>query len=93
MAPDWKNLWLPDVIHTQDHSFPHAYNQVKIPGFMKSWLVHCQDNDACLLTGEVAFQATSIMSGESFKFMRALEKRIQFLEKECHGHETNLKGG
>src|SRR5579872_5395468 len=77
----------------QDHSFPHAYNRVKMPDFMKSWLVRHQDNDACLLTGGVAFQAASIMSGESFKFMWVLEKRIQELEKECYIHKTDLDGG
>ena len=77
----------------QDHSFPHAYNRVKMPDFMKSWLLCHQDNDTCLLTREVAFQAASIMSGEVFKFMRVLEKWIQELEKEHHAHKMDLDGG
>ena len=64
-----------------------------MPEFMKAWLLHRQDNNTCLLTGEVAFQAASIMSGEAFKFMCMLEKRIQVLEKECHAHKTDLDGG
>jgi hypothetical protein len=93
VAPNWKNLRLPDAIHARDQAFPHVYNQVKMPGFLKSWSLCRQDNDACLLTGEVAFQVASIMSGEAFKFMRLLEKCIQYLEKEHYGHEQDLKGG
>jgi hypothetical protein len=64
-----------------------------MPDFMKAWLLCHQDNDTCLLTGEVAFQAASTMSGEAFRFMRVLEKRIQALEKEHHAHKTDLDGG
>jgi hypothetical protein len=52
-----------------------------------------QDNDACLLTGEVAFQAASMMMGEAFKLIRVMEKHIQLLQKECYSHEQGLKGG
>ena len=64
-----------------------------MPEFMKAWLLHRQDNNTCLLTGEVAFQAALIMLGDAFKFMRVLEKRIQELEKERHTHKTDLDGG
>ena len=64
-----------------------------MPDFTKAWMLHHQDNDACLLTGKVAFQAASIMSGEAFRFMRVLEKRIQVLEKERHAHKMDLDGG
>ena len=93
VAPNWKNLHLPDAIHAQDQAFPHAYNQVKMPGFLKSWSLHRQDNNACLLMGEVAFQATCVMNGEAFKMLWVLEKHIQYLEKEHYGHEQDLKGG
>ena len=92
-APLWKNLRLPDTIWAHDWAFPHTYNQVKIPDFVKSWLLCRQDNDICLLTGEVAFQAASVILGEAFKLMRVLEKRIQYPEKEWYGHEQDLKGG
>jgi hypothetical protein len=92
-APSWENLRLLDAIRACNRSFPHTYNQVKMPDFMKSWLLRHQNNDTCLLTGEVAFQAASIMSGEAFKFMHVLEKRIQELEKECYAHKTDLDGG
>ena len=64
-----------------------------MPDFMKAWLLRRQDNNTCLLTGEVTFQAASIMSGEAFQFMRVLEKCIQYLEKEHYNHEQDLKGG
>ena len=64
-----------------------------MPGFMKSWMLQHQDTDTCLLTGEVSFQASMIMAGESFKFMRVLEKRIQALELERYAHKTDLDGG
>ena len=92
-APAWNDLRLPDAIRAHDRTFPHAYNQVKMPDFMKAWLLRCQDNDACLLTSEVAFQVASIMLGEAFQFMCVLEKRIQELEKERYAHKTDLDGG
>ena len=93
VAPDWMNLCLPDAIWAHNQAFPHAYNQVKMPDFLKSWTMCHQDNDACVLTGEVAFQAASVISGEAFKFMSILEKRIQALEVEHHAHKTDLDGG
>ena len=92
-APSWNNLRLLDAIQARDQSFPQAYNQVKMPDFMKVWLLRRQDNDACLLTGEVTFQAALIMSGEAFRFMCMLEKWIQELEKERCAHKTDLDGG
>ena len=64
-----------------------------MPDFMKAWLLRRQDTDTCLLTGEVAFQAASMMSGECFRFMRVLEKRIQASEQERHAHKTDLDSG
>ena len=64
-----------------------------MPAHVKSWLLHRQDNDACLLTGEVAFQAACIMTGEAFSFACTLEERVQYLEKECYAHEQDLQGG
>ena len=64
-----------------------------MPDFMKAWLLRRQDTNTCLLTGEVAFQAASVMLGECFRFLQILEKRIQELEKECHAHKTDLDGG
>ena len=81
------------MIRARNRSFPHAYNRVKMPDFMKSWLLHHQDNDTCLLTGEMAFQAASIMSSEAFKFMWVLEKQIQALEMERYTHKMDLDGG
>jgi hypothetical protein len=92
-APAWNNLWLPDAIRARDRAFPHAYNRVKMPEFMKAWMLRRQDNDTCLVAGEVAFQAAAVMSGEAFCFMQVLEGRIQVLEKEHHVHKTDLDGG
>jgi hypothetical protein len=64
-----------------------------MPEFMKSWMLRRQDTDTCLLTGEVAFQASMMMSGEAFRFMRVLEKHIQELEQECHAHKMDLDSG
>src|SRR5579872_7081417 len=65
-SPIWCNLHLPNAIQTQDRAFPHAFNKVKMPPYLKLWILHRQDNNACLLTGEVAFQVASIMTGEAF---------------------------
>src|SRR6201993_4285614 len=92
-VPDWRNLRLPDAIRAHDRAFPHAFYKVKMPAYLKSWLLRRQDNDACLLSGEVAFQAACIMTGESFFLINALESRIQDLEKERYKQDQDLNGG
>ena len=92
-VPVWSNLRLPDAIRAHGRAFPHAFNKVKMPDFLKAWIVRRQDNDACLITGEVAFQAACAMTGEAFSLIRALEGRIQYLEKERYKHEQDLNGG
>src|ERR1700757_1658922 len=69
-VPDWNNLCLPDAVRAHNRAFPHAFNKVKMPAYVKSWLLCRQDNDACLLSGEVAFQAACIMTRESFSLIR-----------------------
>ena len=64
-----------------------------MPPFLKSWIWHRQDNDACLITGEVAFQAACTMTGEAFSLIRAMEARIQYLEKERYKQDQDLTGG
>src|SRR5579872_5140461 len=93
VVPSWNNLRLPDPICAHDRAFPHAYHKVKMPAFLKSWIWCRQDNDACLITGEVVFQATCTMTGEAFSLIRAMEARIQYLEKERYKHEQDLTGG
>ena len=92
-VPDWHNLRLPDAIRAHDWAFPHAHYKVKMPAFLKSWLMRRQDNDACLISGEVAFQAACIMTGESFSLICAMESRIQYLEKERYKQDQDLNGG
>src|SRR5579872_3332831 len=92
-VPVWSDLRLPDAIRAHGRAFPHAFNKVKMPDFLKAWIVRRFDNDACLLTGEVAFQAACSMTGEAFSLIRALEGRIQYLEKERYKHEQDLTGG
>ena len=92
-VPDWCNLHLPDAIRAHDWAFPHAFYKVKMPAYIKSWLLLRQDNDACLLSSEVAFQAACIMTGESFSLIRAMESRIQYLEKERYKQDQDLTGG
>src|SRR5579872_5900268 len=92
-VPDWRNLRLPDAIRAQDRAFPHAFYKVKMPAYLKAWILRCQDNDACLLSGELAFQATCIMTGESFSLIRTMEVWIQYLEKERYKHDQDLTGG
>src|SRR5579872_7364297 len=89
----WRNLCLPDTIWAHDRAFPHAFYKTKMPAHVKSWLLRRQDNDTCLLTGEVAFQAACIMTGEAFSLAPVLEERVQYLEKECYAHEQDLRGG
>src|SRR5579872_5326970 len=86
-APVWADLRLPDAIRAHGRAFPHAFNQVKMPDFLKAWIVRRFDNDACLITSEVAFQAACAMTGESFSLIRAMEERIQYLEKERYKHD------
>src|ERR1700757_403297 len=92
-VPDWRNLRLPDAIRAHDRAFPHAFYKVKMPAYIKSWIVRRHDNDACLLSGEVAFQAACIMTGESFSLIRAMESRIQYLQKERNKQDQDLNGG
>src|SRR5579872_3371011 len=92
-VPDWRHLRLPDAIRAHQRAFPHAYNKIKMPAFLKSWIWHRQDNDACLISGEVAFQAACVMTGEAFSLVRAMEARIQYLEKERYKQDQDLTGG
>ena len=92
-ALDSRRLRLPDAIRAQDRAFPHSFNKVKMPPYLKSWLLRRQDNDTCLITGEVAFQAACIMTSESFSLIRAMESQIQYLEGERYKHEQDLNGG
>ena len=92
-VPVWSDLRLPDAIRAHGRAFPHAFNKVKMPDFLKAWIVRRLDNDACLITGEVAFQAACTMTGEAFSLIRAMEARIQYLEKERYKHEQDLTGG
>jgi hypothetical protein len=92
-VPVWGDLRLPDAIRAHGRAFPHAFNKIKMPDFLKAWIVRRFDNDACLITGEVAFQAACAMTGEAFSLIRALEGRIQYLEKERYKHEQDLNGG
>ena len=64
-----------------------------MPTYIKSWLLRHQDNDACLISGEVAFQAACIMTGEAFSLICAMELQIQYLEKERYKHKQDLNGG
>src|SRR5579872_2260006 len=93
VVPTWNNLRLPDAIHAHDRAFPHAYNKVKMPAFLKAWIWRRHDNDACLISGEVAFQAACTMTGESFSLIRAMESQIQYLEKERYKQDQDLNGG
>ena len=93
VVPSWNNLRLPDSIWAHDRAFPHAYHKVKMPAFLKSWIWRHHDNDACLITGEVAFQAACTMTGEAFSLIRAMEARIQYLEKERYKQDQDLTGG
>src|SRR5579872_3794297 len=90
-APLWQDLCLPDAIQAQDHAFPHAYNQVKMPKWLKAWILCCQDNNACLLMGESSFQASCVMTGETLKLLRVLEKRVQYLEKGTGWPQNGLE--
>ena len=46
----------------------------------------------CLLTGEVAFQGSCIMTGVTWKMMCTLEGCVQHLEKDIYKHEIDLNG-
>jgi hypothetical protein len=92
-VPDWCNLRLPDAIHAHDWAFPHAFYKVKMLPYLKAWLLRRQDNNACLISGEVAFQAACIMTGESFSLICAMESRIQYLEKERYKQDQDLTSG
>ena len=90
--PHWWNLHLPDAIRAHDRAIPHKFNQVKMPHWMKSWISRRIDNDAALMTGESAFQASSLMTGATWRLIRALEERVQVLEDKNHHLTNDLQG-
>ena len=90
--PHWKNLRLPDATRAHDRAVPHEFNQVKMPRWMRSWISRHFDNDAALMTGESAFQASALMTGATWRLIRALEERVQVLENEKHHLKNDLKG-
>ena len=53
--------------------------------------MRCFDNDTALMTGESAFQASTMMTGATWCLICALEEQVQVLENKNH-HLTNLQG-
>ena len=63
-----------------------------MPRWMKSWISRRFDNDAALMTGELAFQASALMTSATWRLIRALEERVQVLENTKRELTNDLKG-